>query len=101
MKIKISPQWVTFLSTLATAVAGPAAGLVGPAVAGYLRLASMLISLPGTTDAEVEALTAKVQAMVDEKRGPTDAEISEIEDRIRSQSAEIQSLRPQRGEPGH
>jgi len=100
MKLRISPKWIQFLGTVATALAAPELKIVPAAIAGYLRLAQQLIQLPSTTDEEVEALTAKVQQMVDENRGPTDSEISEIEDRIRSQSDAIEALRPAGAPPG-
>lgn len=97
MKLRISPAWVKFLGTVATAVAAPELKIVPAAVAVYLRWAQQLAALPSTTDAEIDALTAKVQQLVDENRGPTDEEISEIEQKIRENSDAIQALRPTRG----
>jgi hypothetical protein len=94
MNIRISQKWLQFLGTLATAVAAPELGIVPAAVAGYLRLAQQLMALPATSDADVAALTAKVQQLVDEKRGPSQDEIADLEAQISGNSAAIQALRP-------
>lgn len=82
------------VSQLLLAIASAAGGVSNPTVQKWLSIAASLLQQGEQARADVEALTAQVQTMVDENREPTQAEWDDLAARSDAAHDIIQNWTP-------